>query len=215
MEIQVKPVGMIQANCYIVSSDSKNAFIIDPGGDAKQLLNNLKQHDLTLKMILLTHGHHDHIAAVWDILEECPVPVYVHSGDKEMLEDIQISLCSMVPVYFHYKTGVEYQTVKDGDKLEMDDLKIEVLHTPGHTKGSCCFVVNQQVMFTGDTLFQGDIGRCDLYGGDYTVMKQSLARLAVLETDYRVYPGHGPATTLLNQKATNPYLGQVSYDDYF
>lgn len=214
MKIVTKPLGMIQANCYLLVSEQNRVLVLDPGGDAGAIIRYLEQNSLTLGAILLTHGHHDHIAAVWDLLDYEQVPVYVPEQDLEMLEDISLSLCGMAPLYFHYEKGVSYHTVQDGDVVKLDEISLQVIHTPGHTKGSSCYL-GEGALFTGDTLFEGSVGRTDLYGGSYPVLKASLEKLAALPQDYTVYPGHGGATTLEIQKKTNPYLGQVDYDDYF
>ena len=214
IKIQGIPLGMIQANCYILSTERKNAAVIDPGGEAEKIKTYLKQNDLTLKMILLTHGHHDHIAAVWDLAGWANVPVYIQEEDGEMLKDINLSLCSMVPLYFAYNSEMPIQLLKDRDILKLDELDIELIHTPGHSKGSSCYKIGD-ALFTGDTLFAGSIGRTDLYGGSYSVLKSSLEILKALPDTYRIYPGHGEDTTLGIEKRSNPYLGQVNYDDYF
>lgn len=214
MKIQTMPLGMIRANCYLVSTEKKNAFVIDPGGEASRVLRKLEEEGVSLKMILLTHGHHDHIAGVWKLAEETGAQVYIHKDDLEMLQNIDLSLCSMTELYFHYNPKIPICTLEDGSCLELDELKIRLIHTPGHSKGSSCYLV-EDALFTGDTLFDGDIGRTDLYGGSYPQIKASVQKLADLEGDYRIYPGHGPDSTLETQRKRNPYLGQVSYDDYF
>lgn len=214
MNIVTRPLGMIQANCYILETNEKRALVLDPGGDAGQVIRYLEENGLTLGAILLTHGHHDHVAAVWDLLDWQEAPVYVPEQDLEMLEDISLSLCGMAPLYFHYRQGVPYRTLQEGDVVRLDDISLRVIHTPGHTKGSSCYL-GDGALFTGDTLFEGSVGRTDLYGGSYPTLKASLEKLSSLEGDYTVYPGHGGATTLELQRRTNPYLGQVDYDDYF
>lgn len=214
MNIKVMPLGMVQANCYIVTNNQNEGAIIDPGGETERIVNYLEQNKITPKMILLTHGHFDHVASVWDLIEKYNLPVYINENDAEMLKNINISLCNMSTLYFNYKSGLEYNELKDEDIVRLGDLEFKLIHTPGHSKGSSCFIV-ENVIFTGDTLFCGDIGRTDLYGGDYATIKKSLKKLSELEKDYFVYPGHGPSSSIENEKATNPYMGQVDYDDYF
>lgn len=213
MQIKIMPLGMVQANCYIISNDEKNAAIIDPGGSAAKILKYLADKELTVKLIALTHGHHDHIAALWDLLDELDVPVYIQNEDGEMLDDIKISLSRMSQLYFNYRPNTKYNVLSDGDSLKLDELQIKLIHTPGHTKGSSCYLIGDS-LFTGDTLFAGDIGRTDLYGGDYNTMKASLLKLAALEGDYKVYPGHGGGSTLECERTGNPYLGQMEYEFY-
>ncbi len=214
MNIKVMPLGMVQANCYIITNDQNEGAIIDPGGETERIINYLEQNEINPKMILLTHGHFDHIASVWDLIEKYDLPVYINENDAEMLKNINISLCNMSTLYFNYKPGLEYNELKDNDIVKLGDLEFKLIHTPGHSKGSSCFIV-ENAIFTGDTLFCGDIGRTDLYGGDYATIKESLKKLSELEQDYVVYPGHGPSSSIEKEKATNPYMGQVDYDDYF
>lgn len=214
MKIHGMPLGMVQANCYIVSTEERHAAIIDPGGSVNRIVRYLQENELTPKMILLTHGHFDHIAALWELLDRFDVPVYIQQEDGEMLENIQLALCGMTTLYFPYREHTLYVALQDGDTVELDELVFQLIHTPGHSKGSSCYQVGN-ALFTGDTLFAGSMGRTDLYGGSYERIKQSLQRLAALEGDDTVYPGHGECTTLEQERRTNPYLGQVSYDDYF
>lgn len=213
MKIEKMPVGIIYTNCYIFSTDQKNAAVVDPGGNAERILAYLEQNGLTLSMILLTHGHHDHVAAVWELREKTGAPLYIQQEDGEMLQDAKLLFCSSEP-YFSFTPITDYTILHDGDELELDELNIRVVHTPGHTKGSSVYLVGES-MFSGDTLFARNIGRCDLYGGDYNVMKQSLKKLAELEGDYTVYPGHGENTTLGEERRHNVYMGLQDYDDYF
>lgn len=214
MNIKVMPLGLVQANCYIVSNNQNECAIIDPGGETEKIINYIKENKLEPKMILLTHGHFDHIASVWDLIDEYNLPVYAQKEDIEMLENINIALCSMTSIYFNYKPGLQYNGIDDNDVVKLGELEFKLIHTPGHSKGSCCYAV-EDVLFTGDTLFCGDIGRTDLYGGDYNTIKNSLKKISELDKNYIVYPGHGGSSTIENEKKNNPYIGQVDYDDYF
>ncbi len=205
MKVIIAPVGTLGTNCYIVSSEQGSCFVVDPGAQPEKLAGILEEHHLTPKYILLTHGHHDHIGGVKGLMRKFPDAVlYIGENDKEMLEDATKSYAN------RWENGEDFrisgaQTLKEGDTLEVDELTIAVLDTPGHTKGGVCYLCGD-VIFSGDTLFRGDIGRCDLYGGNFEVMKQSLAKLAALEGDYTVYPGHDASTTLDYERAYNPYL---------
>lgn len=205
MNIYGKPLGMVQANCYLIASEAGNAAVVDPGGDVKVICSMLAEHHLTPKMILLTHGHFDHIAALWELLKQFPVPVYIHPADGEMLEDIQKALCGMVPLYFHYEPGLVFERLEDGDSVRLDELSIRLMHTPGHTGGSSCYLA-EDALFSGDTLFIDSIGRTDLPGGDFRVLSQSLRKLLELRANFRVFPGHGDATTLERERNYNPFL---------
>ncbi len=205
MKVIIAPVGTLGTNCYIVGSESGDAFVVDPGAQPEKLAGILTEQNLTLKYILLTHGHYDHIGGVKALMEKFPdVTLHIGENDQEMLEDASKSYAN------RWDDGEDHrilgaQTLKEGDTLEVGDLTINVLDTPGHTKGGVCYLCGD-VIFSGDTLFRGDIGRCDLYGGNFDVMKQSLAKLVALEGDYTVYPGHEQSTTLDYERAYNPYL---------
>lgn len=214
MNIKVMPLGMVQANCYIITNNQNECAIIDPGGESEKIINYLEENSITPKMILLTHGHFDHIASVWDLIEKYNLAVYINQNDLEMLQDINIALCSMTRLYFNYKAGLEYNALNDNDTVNLGELEFKLIHTPGHSKGSSCFIVDDSI-FTGDTLFKGDIGRTDLYGGDYNTIKNSLKKLCKLDKNYKVYPGHGESSYLEDEIQHNPYMGQVDYDDYF
>lgn len=214
MNIKVMPLGMVQANCYIITNNQNECAIIDPGGESEKIINYLEENSITPKMILLTHGHFDHIASVWDLIEKYNLAVYINQNDLEMLQDINIALCSMTRLYFNYKAGLEYNALNDNDTVNLGELEFKLIHTPGHSKGSSCFIVEDSI-FTGDTLFKGDIGRTDLYGGDYNTIKNSLKKLCKLDKNYKVYPGHGESSYLEDEIQHNPYMGQVDYDDYF
>lgn len=203
MKVSYFSVGALGTNCYIVS-DNGRAAIIDPGGDAGRLLNDVKCNDLTVDYILLTHAHFDHIMAVDELCEATGAPVYVGAGDAPMLYDANFNLSAMV----YPEQTVERtpdRLLFEGDVVRIGDATLTVMETPGHTRGSICFV-GENVLFTGDTLFDGSIGRTDLPGGDMSVLRRSLERLASLEGDYTVYAGHGEETTLSFQKKANPYL---------
>ena len=204
MKIIVMQVGMLSVNCYIVVSDSQNAAVIDPGGEAERILDYLQTNKLTLKRILLTHGHIDHIGAVKVLKDRTGAEIYIHDLDAEMLNDSVKNLAS--PFRMAYQPVSPDHTFSDASRISLDEITFTVMHTPGHTKGSSVFLTGT-TMFSGDTLFQGSIGRTDFYGGDYEVMQRSLKKLSELETDYTVLSGHGEKTTLGEEKKYNPYLG--------
>ena len=203
MKVSYFSVGTLGTNCYIVS-DNGRAAIIDPGGDAQRILNAVKCNNLTVDHILLTHAHFDHIMAVDELCEATGAPVYVGAGDAPMLYDANFNLSAMVyPEQMVERTAD--RLLFEGDVVRVGDTSLTVMETPGHTRGSIC-LVGENVLFTGDTLFDGSIGRTDLPGGDMSVLRRSLERLAALEGDYTVYAGHGEETTLSFQKKANPYL---------
>jgi glyoxylase-like metal-dependent hydrolase (beta-lactamase superfamily II) len=168
-------------------------------------------HDYGLKPahILLTHGHHDHIGGVKRLLEKFEgLTVSIGGGDLEMLGDTQKSLAQFRSSDDSQFVVSKANTLSDDDVVEVDELSVRVMETPGHTKGGVCYIVADMI-FSGDTLFCDDIGRCDLYGGSYPTIRRSLAKLCGLlfdGKDYAVYPGHGRETTLDYESRNNRYI---------
>lgn len=203
MKVTTIPVGALAENCYIISTEKNNAVTVDCGAEPKKLLSFLKENGLTLKKILLTHGHFDHIGAVEELAQKTGAEVYIHSLDVPMLSDDTLSLAEMVGIKCTPVTS--YITVKEGDVITLDELEFRVMHTAGHTKGGVTYVCNDCI-FSGDTLFCGEVGRTDFPGGSYPEIIASVAKISELEGDYKVYPGHGEASTLSAERATNPYI---------
>ena len=188
------PLGAYQTNCYIIHDEtSKTCCIIDPGYDADFILNKLDSLGLTLEAILLTHGHFDHVGAVKELAAETECDVYIHPDDLSMPP-----MMTAGPLYYT-------KTYAEGTQLKLAGLEIAVLHTPGHTPGSVCLLAENTIL-SGDTLFRGSCGRTDLPGGDWATILTSLRRLAALEGNFWVYSGHGPTTTLRDEKKYNPYM---------
>lgn len=204
MTVTYFSVGNLGTNCYIVSDDGGHAAIIDPGGDAQRILGSVKDKNLTVDLVLLTHAHFDHIMAAEEIRVATGAQLCVGAGDAPMLADAQFNLSAMV----YPERAVELtadRLLVEGDTVCFGNATLTVMETPGHTRGGVCYL-GEDVLFSGDTLFAGSIGRTDLPGGDMTVLRRSLARLASLDGDLTVYPGHGEETTLSFEKAANPYL---------
>lgn len=213
MKITQIVVGALSTNCYIITTDKGNAIVLDPGGCYDRIVSNLG--DTPVIAILLTHGHFDHIDAADALKKATGAPLYVHEADNEMI--ISADKC------LHYQLCDDHDFVplkadhllKDGDTVSFDDVTLTVMHTPGHTKGSCIYYgVESGVMFTGDTLFAGTLGRTDHYGGDHKVECESLKRIAGIAGDFKILPGHGEHTTLEQERRSNPYMG-TNYDDIF
>jgi len=194
MQVTRLPLGIYQTNCYIIHDEhSKTCCVLDPGGEAKKVLELLQNRNLTLEAILLTHGHFDHVGAVKDLHEATGCKVYLCTEDLSM------------PAKFTAGELVYTDPYGEGDVLHLAGLTIRVLHTPGHTPGSVCLCVESS-MFCGDTLFAGSCGRTDLPGGDQNLIFQSLLRLASLEEAYTCYPGHGGSTELSRERQYNPFI---------
>lgn len=197
--------GMVYANCYIVKDEeSGDAFVVDPGAYNKRFEAALRAAGVEeLRYILLTHGHFDHISGVKALKESFGGEIVIHAEDAECLYDKSKSLASKF--FFPQHDVTADVLVKDGDRLSFGGGEIEVIHTPGHTRGSVCYVT-EDIMLSGDTLFRNSIGRTDFPGGSLEEMKESLKRLAALERNYTVYPGHAESTTLEAEKKYNPYM---------
>ena len=194
LKVYAMALGAYQTNCYIIHDESaKTCCVIDPGYDADLVLSKLDSLGLTLEAILLTHGHFDHVGAVKELAAETGCAVYLHPEDLTMPP-----MMTAGPLYYT-------NTYAEGTRLTLAGLDIAVLHTPGHTPGSVCLLV-ENTIFSGDTLFQGSCGRTDLPGGDWATITKSLRRLAALEGNFWVYSGHGGSTTLRDEKKYNPYM---------
>lgn len=200
MKITSVTVGPIMTNCYLLQEeDAKVCALIDPGDDAGLVETMVDNSGCTLQYILLTHGHFDHCSAVRPLLEKYDVPVYIHRADTADRPGGDLTF---------YPVDERRQRYYDeGDTLTLGELTIRVMHTPGHSEGSVCLVVNDAI-FAGDTLFRASCGRTDFPGGDWRKMLSSLARLGRMEGDFRVYPGHDSATDLAYERRVNPYMKQ-------
>ena len=199
-----QPVLHGMTNCYIlIEKAGGEAAIIDPGGDAESLIQSLADLKARPALIVNTHGHWDHIGANKALQQHYAVDIAIHAADAPMLSDGSKSAARLFRG--DGDGGVARRLLQDGDVIELGKLKIEVLHTPGHTPGGLCLKTDR-LLFTGDTLFNLSIGRTDLAGGDYEAILRSLARLVALEDDLLVLPGHSQSSTLGYEKRHNPYL---------
>lgn len=196
MNITNYALGPLEANCYVVAGQDGSCAVIDPGGQGRELAAELRRAGLKPRFVLLTHGHYDHVGGVKELTEEFPgLKVYLHPKDTELTP----SLCLGLMWTDFYE---------DGDCLPLDELTIQVLHTPGHTPGSVCLMIGES-LFTGDTLFAGSCGRVDFPGGDWQQMLKSLGRLGRLDGNYTIFPGHGGATELAVERAENGYVREA------
>jgi len=205
MHIETVIVGEFQANCYVVWARSKKAIVIDPGAEAANILAVIEKNKLTVAAYLLTHGHMDHISALGDLHEAIPAPVGIHAADLEWAFD---QGNQMPPFYGAPRRPSEIARVlEDGQEWTDTGLTCKVISTPGHTPGSVCFFLPEQnVLFSGDTLFAGSVGRTDLPGGNPRILSASLERISQMPDNTIVYPGHGPATEIACEKKNNFFL---------
>ena len=194
------------ANTYVVSDDKNKCVVIDPGKDDDGVINYLENHKLLPVAILLTHGHIDHIGGVNRLAERYRVSVYIHELDLEMLYQPRLNLSSEFGKDFKINANVVAIKDKEEFKFLNEDI-IKVLHTPFHTKGSVCYYfVNNKCLFSGDTLFKESIGRDDLPNADPSKTHESLQKLKNLPKETKIYPGHGPNTTMDNELLLNNFL---------
>ena len=202
MKILHRNVGSIMTNCYLlIDEDSRCAALIDPGENADKLAEMLHEEGVTLTHMLLTHGHYDHTTAVPALHEMFPeAKIYIHEADAMGAGSKLFPLASQVEGLCYYA---------DGDAVEVGGLRVEVIHTPGHSLGSVTLKV-EDTLFTGDTLFAGSCGRYDLQGGSYEDIMASLRRLAALEGEYTVLPGHMKPTILSREREYNMDMRQAT-----
>ncbi len=193
MKVYSQVLGDLQTNCYLVTDEQGNAAVIDPAASPERILQQALQLAVQIRAVLLTHAHFDHTGAARAIAEAARCPVWVNEEEEKLDAE--------------WTGGALYYTddYDDGDTVRVGGLTFMVYHTPGHTPGSVCLKCGT-ALFTGDTLFAGSCGRVDLPGGSYTDMARSLRRIAEFEGDLAILPGHGPASTLLQERQSNPYL---------
>lgn len=202
MEITSFCLGVLQTNCYVIMGE-QDAAVVDPGGDPEELVSFIKKSKRTLTKIVLSHGHADHVAGAAALQRATGASIHMHPEDTTLLTATSdpmaayLGLTEEIPLDYHLTPG---HTISLGNTL------FEMLHTPGHTQGSCClYSKEQQVLISGDTLFAGSIGRSDLYGGDPQQLAQSLSKLKELPAETKVYPGHGPSTTIGEERVRNRF----------
>jgi glyoxylase-like metal-dependent hydrolase (beta-lactamase superfamily II) len=209
MLLQTIPVGPLQCNCSIVGDEAAGtAVVIDPGDDAAEIAALVAQAGLRVTHILHTHAHIDHIGGSADFQRRCGGEAWLHKGDQWLHEHFDVQ-CRMIGLPVPDAVVIA-GWLEEGRRFDAGGGRIEVLHTPGHTPGSCSFVLEaegRQVLFAGDTLFAGSIGRTDLWGGDTELILRSLhGKLMALDDDTDVVAGHGPGTTVGRERRGNPFL---------
>jgi len=209
MILKTMAVGLLQCNCSILGDEATGeAIVVDPGDEAERIAAELARHGLTVKHILHTHAHIDHIGGSAEFKRRCGGDARLHRGDQWLYEhlDMQGTMLGLPSV----EAVALDAHLEEGDRLEFGGQALEVVHTPGHTPGSCTFVLRaagRQIAFAGDTLFAGSIGRTDLPGGDTERILQSLRhKLMELDDDTEVVTGHGPGTTIGVERHSNPFI---------
>ncbi|MCD8324669.1 MAG: MBL fold metallo-hydrolase [Clostridiales bacterium] len=199
-------VGDIGTNCYfLVNTGTKEMIIVDPGGDAPMLERNIAAQSLKPVAIFLTHAHYDHAHHAKILKEKYQVPVYVHEAERPTLEDMNMNASAMFRCPETYEADV---FLRDGQEISVAGFEIQVLHTPGHTPGGCCYYfAENKVLISGDSLFNGSIGRTDFPGGSMSQLVRSLReKVLTLPRDVEVYPGHMSRTTIGREADYNPFL---------
>lgn len=205
MEIAALAVSMFETNCYLVyDKNSCEGAVLDPGDEADRIMAEIDRAGFTPKMILLTHGHGDHIGGVGEIRDKYKIPIYAGQGEDKVIESSN--------THFPAMFGVEVSCpppdhlLAEGDEISIGSETMSVIATPGHSPGGICFY-NEGILFCGDTLFFNSIGRTDLPGGNHKLLIDVIKKkLLVLPDDTICYPGHGPATTIAQERQYNPFL---------
>ena len=224
------PAGPLQANCYVVSrGPGTGCAFVDPGMDAMDGVHAVvAEHNLTPAAVLVTHGHFDHMWCVQDVAREYDCPVWIHPADRHLLGDPMAAISGESAAMLRMQVGLaempefaepaDVRDATDGTKIEVDGLTFTVDHVPGHTPGTVVYRIDydgpepvSELMFSGDFLFAGSIGRTDLTGGSHPQMQASLRdRVLPLADDIVVLPGHGPQTSIGRERATNPFLAELA-----
>jgi len=198
-------VGPMDSNCYIIGcEETKEAAVVDPGAEGKRILKKVEAQGLSVKYIILTHGHADHIGALAEVREATGASVLIHAEEANMLTSAKLNLSAFVGPKLDTKPAE--QLLQDGDIVHVGRLELKVIHTPGHTGGGISLECGPHLI-TGDTLFAGSVGRSDFPGGNHSQLIASIKnKLLVYPPETRVFPGHGPESTIAEEKRYNPFL---------
>lgn len=213
-EIRSLVVGPFQANCFVVTCpQTRVSLVIDPGAEADAIIEAIRREELSVSSIVCTHGHIDHVGAAGAVAEATGAPVLIHSADAAMLRSPLLSLSNLLPGGGGAGRLEPDRLLADGEEVACGTLTLTVRHTPGHTPGGICLWLDQEpeaagILFSGDTLFAGSVGRVDFPGGDWDTLEDSVRRVIYSLPDRTaVLPGHGPATSVGREKRTNPFVG--------
>ncbi len=206
MKIEQYCVGEVGTNCYFaINEDTKEMLVIDPGDAAGMLAGKIREGGLKPQAVLLTHGHFDHAMAAEELAGMFGIKIYAHEAEKETLEQPRLNVSAMLGRRDAYHADV---FLKDGETLSLAGMELEVLHTPGHTEGGCCYYLEKEkVLFSGDTLFCQSVGRTDFPRGSMSQLVRSIkGKLMALPDDVKVYPGHMSVTSIGMERNSNPFL---------
>ena len=196
LHIECLPVGRLIENCYIIYKDGReDAVIIDPGAEKERILNALERLQKKPAAVLLTHGHFDHTGAL-SAFEG--LPIYIHKADNIMLNDASLNVGDRFDDFAERPKATDL--VDEGDEMDIAGIHFTVLHTPGHTEGCVCYLADDTVLFTGDTLFHHGYGNTEHYSGNFHKLVKSLKLLLRLPKDYAIYPGHGDSSTIFRER---------------
>ncbi len=207
MVFEVVVVGPLSVNCFILGcEETREGVVVDPGGDVERITQTVCRHGLTIRNIINTHGHFDHVGGNRQAIEAFGAPLLIHQADAPML-DLVADVGRMYGIRGENSPGANGFLV-DGMEIEFGTCRMKVLHTPGHTQGGCCLYLAEEArIITGDTLFADSIGRTDLPGGSHDQLLESIrSKLFVLPDNVAAYPGHGPKTSIGHEKRHNPYF---------
>lgn len=207
MKVYPLGLGMYGTNCYILSFEGR-AVIIDPAENPERIFQHLNANNLEPEAIFITHGHFDHIGAVNEVATKFNIPVYAHQKEQEYFEKAEINQSTMLRKLLRLKSDLQYRYVEDNEVIKCLGTEAVAKHVPGHTPGSLCYYfAKEQVVFTGDTLFKGSIGRTDFkYGNHQQLISALKEKILTLPPETIVYPGHNSCTTILDELNKNPFF---------
>ncbi|UCZ54566.1 MBL fold metallo-hydrolase [Bacillus shivajii] len=208
MEWKQVPLGPLQTNSYVIYNDQKKALIVDPGGDGDSFVQWLENENMQPQAILLTHAHFDHIGGVEEVRNAFNVPVYVHKNEENWLTDASLNGSGLFPGIEPISANKADEIITKEGPLEVGDFNCQVYETPGHSPGSVSYYFPEDgVIFSGDVIFRGGVGRTDLPGGDENILMDTIHhKMLSLPDETSVANGHGPVTTIGTEKETNPFI---------